>query len=114
MTEFQQDTEETPVLFRKEKDGDTTAVFPCEPHDYYGKLMTCYAHIGQHSGCSFEWYRSTKPALPEEYADLKAELEGAPYGYKLKVYQRLDWRLHARFEAEVRRFNAESRRLKIS
>lgn len=66
-----------PVIFRKDtKDGfnDITAVFPTLPSNYSGSDMTCYAHVGQHSGCSREWYYTTKPAKPEEYADLLAEL----------------------------------------
>jgi len=38
--------------------------------------MTCYAHIGQHASCSYEWYWTTRPAKPDEYADLLAELQG--------------------------------------
>lgn len=92
---FEQDKEETPVLFRKvpgekkyAEDG-VTAVFPCEAGDPLGHQMTCYAHIGQHSACDFGWYYRTKQAKPEEYADLKRELEGAPYGYRLKIYKRI-------------------------
>lgn len=82
-----QDKEETPVLFRW-SDGEVTAVFPTIPADNSGRLMTCYAHIGQHSACHPAWLRDTRPAKPEEYADLKRELESAPYGYRLKVCRR--------------------------
>jgi hypothetical protein len=81
---FQQDTEETRVLFRV-SDGEVVAVFP---DIWSGVLVACYAHVGQHGACSREWYYSTRPAKPEEYADLMAELEGAPYGYRLKVLRR--------------------------
>lgn len=100
---FQQDTEVTPVVFRKERDGEITAVFPCDPADTNGNLMSCFAHVGQHSACGFEWYYTTKPALPEEYADLKQELESAPYGYRLRVYRRITSELRDRFLAEARR-----------
>lgn len=110
---FQQDTEETPVLFRvhrriKEPDADAevTAVFPCEPATYDGDTMTCYAHVGQHGGCSLGWYQETRPATPAEYARLKAELESEPYGYRLKIYQRYNRALRERFHAEVRRLRA--------
>ena len=43
---------------------------------------TYYAHVGQHSPCSWKWYRSTPPAKPEEYADLLAELR--------RIYERGD------------------------
>lgn len=98
---FQQDTDVTPVLFRvhrkpKTHGGEVTAVFPCEPAAYDGHTMTCYAHVGQHGGCDLGWYYETRPALPDEYADLKAELESAPYGYRFKVYQRINRTLRVR------------------
>jgi hypothetical protein len=71
-------TESLPVIFRADREcgqTDITAVFPTVPgsvSDPYS--MECYAHIGQHSSCCYEWYRSTRPAKPEEYADLLAEL----------------------------------------
>lgn len=104
---FVQDTEETPVIFRvhrqpKTHGSDVVAVFPCEPFSAAGREMVCYAHVGQHGGCDFGWYRETRPAFPEEYADLKAELEAAPYGYRLKVYQRINSKLRARFDEGVR------------
>lgn len=94
---FEPDTEETPVVFRvsrSEGPGDSmasrlTAVFPTLPADYAGHLMACYAHIGQHGGCSLEWYHTTRAAKPAEYAGLKQELESAPYGYRLKVCSRI-------------------------
>ena len=108
MTEFTHDTEETPVLFRvaraAKRDGaEVTAVLPCEPHDMSGSSMTCYAHVGQHGGCSTGWYNTTRAARPDEYAGLKRELESAPYGYRLKVYKRLTAPLRAKFLAELRR-----------
>lgn len=110
---FKQDEHETPVLFRVHRapmkhGSDVTAVFPCEPADYAGRTMSCYAHIGQHSGCDFGWYHQTRPAKPEEYADLKRELESAPYGYRLKVYQKITPKHRDAFNAEVRRHRAAS------
>lgn len=108
---FQQDENETPVIFRIErrKGGEVTAVFPCEPADMDGRTMTCYAHIGQHGGCSHQFAWSGRRAKPEEYADLKAELEGAPYGYRLKVYKRVQPAHRKAFDEEVRRLNLVSR-----
>lgn len=69
-----------PIIFRAERcgdfKGDVTAVFPTLAHDYAGRYFTVYAHVGQHGGGSLDWYRSTRPALPDEYADLLAELRG--------------------------------------
>jgi hypothetical protein len=114
---FEQDKKETPVLFRKmrgkqyENDG-VTAVFPCEPHDLLQGscyTMSCYMHVGQHGGCSYRWYRATVAAKPEEYASLKAELEGAPFGYRLKVYQRMQpWMREAR-DKEARRLRSHNK-----
>lgn len=87
------DTEETLVLFRCDKSGPfkdvVDAVFPYEPGTNDPRTMSCYAHVGQHGSCDMGWLRTTRPAKPEEYADLKAELEGAPYGYRFKVRQRM-------------------------
>lgn len=82
-----QDTETTRVVFRVEDDGKTvTAVFPFErtgtARIYYG----CYSHVGQHSDCVKSWVLgNTRPATVDEYADLKAELEAEPFGYRLEV-----------------------------
>ena len=107
MSTFVQDTKETPVLFRCDPYGpvknEVTAVFPCEPAHLHGYYMTCYAHIGQHSSCDYGWYKKTRPATPKEYADLKQELESAPYGYQLKIYQRINSTLRNKFIAEQRR-----------
>ena len=76
-----------PVTFRAERSGphkgEVTAVFPDG---------VCYCHIGQHSSYEAEWYHSTRPATPEEYADLLAELrsiyETGHDAVKLRVYKR--------------------------
>lgn len=88
---MEQDESETPVVFRQErrKDGHVTAVFPCEPFTTAGHTMSCYVHVGQHGECDRGWYNKTRPARPDEYADLRKELESAPYGYRLKVYQKI-------------------------
>ena len=85
------DNDVVPVLFRKGYGDIITAVFPTCAADQHGDLMACFSHIGQHSACSKEWYFGTKPATPAEHADLKKELEGAPYGYRLKVVKRITY-----------------------
>lgn len=62
--------------------GDLFAYFPEEPADRNGN-MTSYSHIGQHSACSPDYAAESRPATPEEYAALKAELESI--GYNLQV-----------------------------
>ena len=46
----------------------------------------CYAHVGQHSACHIDYANKCKEATPEQYADLKKELESV--GYDLKVISR--------------------------
>lgn len=77
------------VLFRMEKnrytgDEDALAVFPDLDADDRGNV-TCYARIGQHSGCDLGYvFDETREATPAEYASLKRELE-RDIGYNLKV-----------------------------
>ena len=80
--------DKTKVIFRKDKeDGDIIAVFPEDKQD--NGMIGCYAHIGQHSTMSLDYYKKTIPATPEEYKDLKAELENK-VGYNLEVVTKLD------------------------
>lgn len=76
--------------------GDATAIFPTLPGGPRGRYMTCYSHNGQHSYCGEGWYyQSTRPAKPDEYADLLAELrsiyenDDCGDAVELVVYQRI-------------------------
>lgn len=95
------------VIFRIEPCGDVMAVFPSIPADYHGSML-CYAHIGQHGGCSESYYRKTKPAAPNQYASLLVELRGIyeneHYGdpVKLVVRNRRTSKDNAAFIAETR------------
>jgi hypothetical protein len=88
---MQKDTELTVVIFRKwKKSFDSgegiVALFPFEDYnrEYKPSLCMSYAHIGQHGGADYNHCVSnSKLAKPEEYADLKKELE--EIGYNLKV-----------------------------
>lgn len=81
----------TKVMFVMEKDGDgVMAFFPelhyhHEGHPLYNQMFECYAHVGQHSGCHIEYFNECEAAKTEQYADLKAELEGL--GYRLQVVE---------------------------
>ncbi len=69
------------VVFLRDK-GGIYAVFPgLAATDV---LVTCYTHVGQHSGCAL-WYCDdcTEVTHPAEYADLFAELDHI--GYNLHV-----------------------------
>lgn len=73
----------TEVVFRKYKDGAVVAIFPNDKLDTSGNVTT-YMHVGQHGAGSLEYMNGyLELALPEEYADLKRELE--EIGYSLKV-----------------------------
>lgn len=102
MSTFKQDTEETPVLFRRwprERvitptgksewaGGDVIAVFPTHTGTNESHTCSSFAHVGQHGSADHGIMHRTRRAKPGEYADLKKELESAPYGYRLKVYSR--------------------------
>jgi len=62
---------------------DVFAYFPEENYDNGGYLKTGYAHVGQHTAVSPEYAKESREATPEEYSDLKRELEGQ--GYNLEV-----------------------------
>ena len=99
-------SEKTPVLFRKWKtpEGDIIAVFPTLPGKYTRDPDTClmYEHVGQHgSGSITRVMKSTKAASPDEYAQLKRELEGR--GYELQVVYRSSARHRAIRTEESRR-----------
>src|SRR5688572_8252208 len=75
------DETSTKVIFRKSYDRinkkwEIVAVFPDMAGDM-NPYRTCagYVHMCQHTTLSLEWYiLNTKPATPEEYADLWVEL----------------------------------------
>lgn len=106
---FQQDTEITPVIFRKWKKrdgGGVLALFPaqCGTNDLY----TCgsFEHVGQHGSADpLGVMERTNKALPKEYEALKRELEDPPYGYRLKVYKRLQRGFLETRKEELRKFD---------
>lgn len=86
--------EQIPVIFRAcrgpEFKGSIEAFFPTL--EAKPGRMACYAHIGQHGEACLLYYRiKTKPAKPEEYADLLSELRGIYErdGDTLKVMRRM-------------------------
>lgn len=61
------------------------ALFPAE--DEGSGHCSSYEHIGQHGGANYQGcIKATRPAQPEEYADLKRELERI--GYELEIRTR--------------------------
>jgi hypothetical protein len=97
-------TPRLPVIFKHITYSDGTieilALLPTIPANYGS--VTCYAHIGQHSECSYEFITCTRPnahatsirnATQAEYAPLLAELQGIyetqPDPYRLEVKSQL-------------------------
>jgi len=77
------------VVFRVSR-GDLHDVFALFPNIQWScGTVTCYAHAGQHGAADYAaCIRSSRPALPEEYAALRAELEAGPCRYRLAVRRR--------------------------
>lgn len=75
----------TKVLFLvNEKDPENSDLFAYFPEETsHGNYKTAYSHVGQHTSASPQYAEESRPATPEEYADLKAELESI--GYNLDV-----------------------------
>jgi len=77
------------VVFRVSRGNprDVFALFPAI--EWSPGTVTCYARVGQHSAADYAaCIRSSRPARPEQYASLKAELEASPYRYRLAVRRR--------------------------
>jgi hypothetical protein len=79
--------DQTPTVFRVWPNGEVIALFPATAAgSQYGDCI-CYQHFGQHGSADYgHVVRTTRPAKPEEYADLLAEL--TTVGYDPKVYRR--------------------------
>jgi hypothetical protein len=98
---MKKDNYKTEVIFRKAKEynGTIIAFFPYDISDDKGNV-TCYAHVGQHSGACWDYLLfRTKPAKANEYNELFEELESL--GYNLKVVKRRNYKryLQALYEA---------------
>lgn len=88
-----------PVIFRTDRDGETTAIFPTICEDHGGRLMRCYSHVGQHGTCSREWMLKTRGATAEETRDLLRELRGIYAPDRLEVRQRITPQMRREFMA---------------
>jgi hypothetical protein len=71
--------------------GDTIALFPEIPADVYGHHCQSYQRIGQHGAASPDLTHCTRPATPDEIAELRTELERMGYEVepRLKVTRRM-------------------------
>lgn len=76
------ESEKVNVVFRMDppkEGGACFALFPDDIADDHGRV-TCYQHLGQHGAAFYSaCIHASRPAKPEEYADLKAELESIGY-----------------------------------
>jgi hypothetical protein len=78
------------VIFRKRRNGDILALFPYMVSER--GYCQSYMHFGQAGAADYNiCIALTKPATPEEYAELKAELEQV-CGYQLTVAKRRHYR----------------------
>lgn len=74
------------VVFRVWEGGVVIALMPGQPADTEGRYCTSYEHVGQHGGADYRGVlQRSRPARPEEYADLLAELTTAPYDYRFRI-----------------------------
>lgn len=76
------------VMYRLDTDGEALAIFPYDV-DVSGKVG-CYAHYGQHSVCSVEYYRKLKKCPAEKVQELRDEL--VSIGYEPKEVSRFSHR----------------------
>ena len=84
----------TPVVFRVgQQEGEVFALFPTLPADDPGSLCEAYESIGQHGAAHYSHcIQSSRPATPDEYAPLAAELERI--GYSLQIVKRASPTMH--------------------
>lgn len=73
----------TSVVFKKTPDSYPEVIaflLDCPAH--FGQVLS-YMHVGQHSDASLAYMKECTKATPDEYADLKKELEHI--GYKITM-----------------------------
>jgi hypothetical protein len=86
------DETKTRVIFRMTpidniyKVAECIAFFIDVPWNYNKDSVTSYMHVGQHGSSTMGFYYDCKPATPEQYNDLKWELESL--GYDLDICKR--------------------------
>jgi hypothetical protein len=87
----------TRVIFKMTPNKKTAGGIPLNDSECIAFLMDVpantgcimsYMHVGQHGEASLDFVRECKPATPEQYADLKNELENL-VGYELDIRHRM-------------------------
>lgn len=76
------------IIFKKDKkDGEIIAFMPYDIQNWKGNF-TCYAHLGQHGVCNYDYYLDCKKATKEEYQNLYNELKNI--GYEIEIIQKIN------------------------
>ncbi len=85
------DTHITDVIFRVDTSKDFKGtVFALLPHEVCDKKghVTCYQHVGQHSGADYHHcMRTSRLAKESEYKNLKIEMESLGYNFNILTRQ---------------------------
>ena len=102
---MEKDNYKTEVVFRVDKagafKGTVFAMLPHECADLQGNV-TCYEHVGQHHSANYSGcIAKSRPATPEEYKDLKKEMENQ--GYDLVVIKKQNYDKYLKSYYEVRK-----------
>ena len=102
---MEKDNYKTEVVFRVDKagafKGTVFAMLPHECADRQGNV-TCYEHVGQHHSANYSGcIAKSRPATPEEYKDLKKEMENQ--GYDLVVIKKQNYDKYLKSYYEVRK-----------
>jgi hypothetical protein len=101
---MQEETLKVDIIFRVDKSRDFSGtVFALFPHDCcdYNGNVTSYQHVGQHSSADYNHcINRSKVATPEQYADLKAEMESL--GYEITVVKKQNYHKFLRSYLETK------------
>jgi len=77
----------TPIRLEYENELESECVAFLLDVDANDGYVMSYMHVGQHGEAQIGWFNSCKLASPEQYKDLKWELENL-IGYNLKIRSR--------------------------
>ena len=88
LTKSEEIMQKSKVIFRKFKN-EILAIFPYFVNNYNGDV-TCYAHLGQHSDCDYNYViKNSQPINKPKKLPLYNELKSI--GYNLQVIKRRNY-----------------------
>jgi acyl-CoA thioesterase len=95
------------IVFRVDKtrngNGEVFALFPHDCCNHNGNV-TSYQHVGQHSSANYKHcLEMSKPATPEQYADLLKELESI--GYEVNIVKKQNYEKFLKSYKKVWKFD---------